>query len=208
MWNLSKPIANVFWHSCWSRLVKMLFWHSCRSRLVKMLFWHSCWGRLVEMIFWHSNWLSKTNNGWNIPNFEGRKLQEWCQYSFLICFPMKYWDFQGKSKSILPLGWPATKEDTIFLSLTVYKNRLFKNSRLTCTFLSKRGWNVGYLSEITPMTLTFRRRTADVTFCTDVKLFLHATSGRLPLMIAAMIVCSPTFCALIVWNGIWTIFCV
>ena len=52
--------------------------------------------------------------------------------------------------------------------------------------------------EITPMTLTFQRRTADVTYCADVTLFLHATSGRLPLMIETMIVCLPTFCVLIV----------
>ena len=36
---------------------------------------------------------------------------------------------------------------------------------------------VVYLSEITVTTLTFRDRTADVTYCADVTLFLHATSG-------------------------------
>ena len=36
---------------------------------------------------------------------------------------------------------------------------------------------VVYLSEITVTTLTFRDRTADVTYCADVTLFLHATSS-------------------------------
>ena len=35
-----------------------------------------------------------------------------------------------------------------------------------------------YLSEITARTLTFRGRTADVTYCADVTLLLHTTSGR------------------------------
>ena len=47
------------------------------------------------------------------------------------------------------------------LIFTVYKNGHFKNSRLT--FLHRKGWNVGFLSEITPRPLTFRGRIADVT---------------------------------------------
>ena len=39
-----------------------------------------------------------------------------------------------------------------------------------------KGFNVVYLSEITTTTLTFRDRNADVTYCADVTLFLHATS--------------------------------
>ena len=77
---------------------------------------------------------------------------------------MKYWDFSVKSKSILPLV--ATSEDMIII-FTVYKTGLFKNSRLT--FLPKKGWNLGLLSEITPRTLTFLGQTADITY------FLHAT---------------------------------
>ena len=40
------------------------------------------------------------------------------------------------------------------------------------------------LSKITPRMLTFRDRTADVTYCADVTLFLHATSGGLSLTAA------------------------
>ena len=43
-------------------------------------------------------------------------------YQFLIWFPMKYWDFPVKSKSILPLV--VTREITIFI-FTVSKNRTF-----------------------------------------------------------------------------------
>ena len=46
---------------------------------------------------------------------------------FLICFPMKYWDFSVKSKPILPLV--VTSEITIFI-FTVSKNGLFMNSGL------------------------------------------------------------------------------
>ena len=41
--------------------------------------------------------------------------------------------------------------------------------------------NVVYLSEIMAMTLTFHDRTADITYCADATLFLHATSGGLSL---------------------------
>ena len=41
--------------------------------------------------------------------------------------------------------------------------------------------NIVYLSEITARTLTFRDGTADITYCADVTLFLHATSGGIPL---------------------------
>ena len=106
---------------------------------------------------------------------------------FLTCFQMRYWDFSVKSKSILPMV--ATSEDTIFI-FTVYKKELFQNSRLTFSHAKKNNnnnnnkkkkkqqhWNAGYLSAITARTLTFRDQTLDVTYYTDVTLFLHAMPG-------------------------------
>ena len=40
------------------------------------------------------------------------------------------------------------------------------------------------MSEITPKTLKFHDRTADVTYCADITFFLHATSGGLSLTVA------------------------
>ena len=62
--------------------------------------------------------LSKTNK----KDFMNRNKNH-----FLICFPMKYWDFWVKSKSVLPLV--VTSEITIFI-FTVSKNGLFMNSVL------------------------------------------------------------------------------
>ena len=63
---------------------------------------------------------------------------------FLVCFPMKYWDFSVKSKSILPLV--VTSEITIFI-FTVSKNGLFMNSELKILpkglKCSKLVWNYG-----------------------------------------------------------------
>ena len=42
-----------------------------------------------------------------------------------------------------------------------------------------------YLSEITATTLTFRARTAGVTYCADVTLFLHSTASSGLSLIAA-----------------------
>ena len=96
--------------------------------------------------------------------------------SFLICFPMKYWDFSVKSKSILPLV--VTSEITILI-FTVSKNGLFMNSGLKVLpkglKYSILVWNYG------ERTLTFRDGTADVTYCAVVTLTRHATSGRLSL---------------------------
>ena len=96
---------------------------------------------------------------------------------FLICFPMKYWDFSVKSKPILPLL--VTSEITIFI-FTVSKNGLFMNSwlkvlpeGLKCSILVRN-----YGEDINVP------RTSDVTYCADVTLFLHATSGRLSLTAA------------------------
>ena len=41
--------------------------------------------------------------------------------------------------------------------------------------------NVVYLSEITAKALTFCDRTDDITYCADLTLFLHATSGGLSI---------------------------
>ena len=196
----------LFWHSCWSRLVKMLFWHSCWSRLVKMLFWHSCLGRLFKMIFWHSSWLQKQIMAGIYQILKAESHKNDASIVFLYAFQWNTGISKGNRNRYFHSGGRPLKKIRFFYHSLFIKIDFFKNSRLTCTFLSKKRWNVGFLSEITPMTLTRRRRTADVTFCADVTLFLHATSGRLPLMIAAMIVCSPTFCVLIVWNGIWTHF--
>ena len=85
---------------------------------------------------------------------------------------MKYWDFTVKSKWILPLV--ATSEDTFFISM-IMKMDFLRILGLHC--YPKEGWNVGYLSEIMQMTLTFPDWTADVTYCADVTLFQDATSG-------------------------------
>ena len=45
-----------------------------------------------------------------------------------------------------------------------------------------KGLYVVYLSDITTTTLTFRDRTADITYCADVTLILHAKSGGLPCL--------------------------
>ena len=59
---------------------------------------------------------------------------------------------------------------TIFIS-TVCKKRAFYE------FSTKSLAQKVYLSEITAKALTFCDRTDDVTYCADVTLFLHATSG-------------------------------
>ena len=60
-----------------------------------------------------------------------------------------------------------------------------------------------YLSEITATTLTFHDRTADVTYCADVTLFLHVTSGGLSL--TAAFFCGD-FLRFIALNAIWAHF--
>ena len=47
-----------------------------------------------------------------------------------------------------------------------------------------KGLRCSILSKITAMMLMFRDRIADVTYCADVMLFLHATSGGLSLTAA------------------------
>ena len=44
--------------------------------------------------------------------------------------------------------------------------------------------NIVYLSEIMATTLAFHDQTADVTYCADVILYLHATSGGLSRTVA------------------------
>ena len=43
----------------------------------------------------------------------------------------------------------------------------------------KKGLRYTILSKITTMMLAFRDRTADIAYCADLTLFLHATSGGL-----------------------------
>ena len=61
-----------------------------------------------------------------------------------------------------------------------------------------------YLSEITAKTLTFRDRTAGVTYCADVALFLHATSVGLSL--TAVFFFSADFLRFVALNAIWAHF--
>ena len=80
-------------------------------------------------------------------NFSKAKFSHPTHYDvilFLICFPMKYWDFSVKSRSKLPLV--VTSEITIFI-FTVSKNGLFINfglkvlpKGLRCSILV---WNYG-----------------------------------------------------------------
>ena len=67
-----------------------------------------------------------------------------------------------------------------------------------------KGLNVVYLCEITATTLTFRDRTADITYCADVTLFLHATSGGLSLTAAFLSALISLPC--IALNAIWADF--
>ena len=83
----------------------------------------------------------------------------------ILCFPVKYWDFSVKSKSILPLV--VTSEITIFI-FTVSKNGLFMNSVLK---VLPKGVKCSVLVEITGRTLTFRDGTAHVIYCADVTFF-------------------------------------
>ena len=59
------------------------------------------------------------------------------------------------------------------------------------------------MSEITAKALTFCDRTDDVTYCADVTLFLHATSGGLSLTAAFFWTDFSRFIAL---NAIWAHF--
>ena len=88
--------------------------------------------------------------------------------------------FLSESKSILPLV--ATTEDTIFI-FTVhgfdflwYLGLHSYQKGLKCRILVRNYAEHVYV--------TFRDRTADVTYCADVILFVHTTSGRLPLITA------------------------
>ena len=180
----------LFWHSCWSRLVKMLFWHSCWSRLIKMLFWHSCWGRLVKCYFdirVGADLLKccfDIRAGadllkcyFDIPAgadllkcyFDiraGDDLLKWyfdiradyqeqimagiCQILkaesykndasivFLYAFQWNTEILQWNRNRYFHSGGRPLKKIRFVLSLTVYKNGIFKNSWLTCTFSSKR----------------------------------------------------------------------
>ena len=89
---------------------------------------------------------------------------------------------------------------TIFIS-TVCKKRAFYE--FSTKILAQKVKNVVYLSEITAKALTFCDRTDDVTYCADVTLFLHATSGALSLTAAFFWTDFSRFIAL---NAIWAHF--
>ena len=91
-------------------------------------------------------------------------------------------------------------ENTIFI-FTVCKKRA--SYEFSSKSLAQKVKNVVYLSEITTRTLTFRDRTADVTYCADVTLLLHATSGGLSLTAAFFWTNFSRFIAL---NAIWAQF--
>ena len=82
-----------------------------------------------------------------------------------------------KLKSVLPLV--VTSE--IFFISTVSKNGLLMNSGLK---VLPKGLKCIYLSGIMARMLMFLDGTGDVTYCADVRLFLHATSDRLSLTAA------------------------
>ena len=63
-------------------------------------------------------------------------------------------------------------DDITFVIVTVCDNGIFMNSGVK---VLPKGLRYSILSNITARMLTFRDRTADVTYCTDVMLFLHAT---------------------------------
>ena len=92
------------------------------------------------------------------------------------------------------------------------ENTTFGFSLFETTFFSSFLWilgskscpkslNVVYMSEITTTTLTFRNRTADITYCAEVMLFLHTMSGWLSL--TRHFVCND-FLRYIALNAIWT----
>ena len=63
-----------------------------------------------------------------------------------------------------------------------------------------KGLRCSILSKITARMLTFRDRTTDVTYCADVTLFLHATSGGLSQTAAFYLA---NFLRFIALNAIW-----
>ena len=85
---------------------------------------------------------------------------------------MKYRDFSAKSK-------------LNNFTVSNNENKTFGFSLFVFFFSScPKDLNVVNLSEITATTLTFGGRTADVTYCADVRFFLQATSGGLSLTAA------------------------
>ena len=89
----------------------------------------------------------------------------------LICFPMKYRDFSVKINSennseITKINSENNSEITNFIFTVCKKTGFYQFSA------KSHAQNVAYLSEIMARTLTFHDRTADVTYCADVKLFI------------------------------------
>ena len=75
----------------------------------------------------------------------------------------------------------TTSDDITFVIFTVCKIGIFMNFGLK---VLQKDFRCSILSKITARMLTFHDRTADITYCTDVTLFLHATSGGLALTAA------------------------
>ena len=69
-------------------------------------------------------------------------------------------------------------------SLFVKKRTFYEFSTKS---IAQKVWIAVYSSEITVRTLTFRDRTAEISYCADVTLFLHTTSGGLPLTAAFLV---------------------
>ena len=68
---------------------------------------------------------------------------------------------------------------------------------------AQKSLNEVYVSENTATTLTFRDRTANVTYCTNVTIFMHASSGG--LWLTGIFFCAD-FLRFIALNTIWANF--
>ena len=95
------------------------------------------------------------------------RLHDHTRFTWLISFSYMLSDeikrFLGENKS----------ENTIFI-FTVCEKKNWFFYELSAKSLVQKVWNVVQLSKITARTLTFRDRTADVTYYDDVTIFLNA----------------------------------
>ena len=105
--------------------------------------------------------------------------------------------------------------DSIFLGEIETDNFTVSNNKKTTTFFlllfvilgeksCQKGLNIvkPYWFEIMVTTLTFRDRTADVTYCADVTLFLHVRRNVTDCGIFS----APISCVFIALNAIWSHF--
>ena len=77
--------------------------------------------------------------------------------------------------------------------------------KISAKSLVQKVLNVVYLSEVTARTSTFRDRTADVSYCADLTLFVHTSSVGLSQTAAFF---WTDFSRVIALNGIWAHFLV